>query len=340
MPPIPIMNRLRTLIPLALLTVILSTARAFEIEFEVIPLEPRSRIDAITYLGEGVVLAGSRNSPHPGHVHKSTDYGRTWRNVGDITGADFITCLAAGPNGVAYLLTGKDVHVWRSADYGDTWTDLGKIVDAENSHFANAYGMLVTPTGAVLVADAHESGGSIHRSTDQGANWQSIGPLSTHALYRLNAVGDGILANGWAGRVYHSADDGVTWRDLGQVADSPLYAIEYLGNDTVLIGTETGDIFRSTHNGRAWTHHGRPGAAADDFAYLEGSRVLYSTYNGDRHLHLSEDNGATWRDLGGVPTPEPEDWLDHVIHIDDPDHPAIVGGTNKGYILYAPLPKP
>ncbi len=318
--------------------VIAACTHAFDLQFETIPLEPRSRVDAIAYLGNGVVLAGTRNSPHPGYIHKSTDYGRTWCEVGDITGDDFITCLASGTDGEAYLLTGRDIHVWRTTDYGDTWTDLGKVADAENSHFANAYGMLVTPQGTVLVADANETGGGIHRSIDSGSTWQHIGPISTHAIYRLNAVGDGIIANGWAGRVYKSTDDGQTWFELSKIDDCALYAIEYIGNSTVLMGTEKGDIYRSEDNGKSWLHTSQPGAAADDFAHLGGTRVLYTTYSDDRHLYLSEDGGITWRDLGPTPTPEPNDWLDHVISINDPNHKAVVGGTNQGYILYASLP--
>ena len=56
---------------------------AWELKFKAVPIEPRGRIDALAYLGKGVVLAGTRNG-HPDYLHRSKDYGATWHEVGDI----------------------------------------------------------------------------------------------------------------------------------------------------------------------------------------------------------------------------------------------------------------
>ncbi len=85
---------------------------------------------------------------------------------------------------------------------------MGQVCKASNQRYANAYGMLVTARGSLLVADADSNGGHIHRSTDKGKTWRDLGRISTHALYRLNVVGDGVIANGWAGHIYKSTDDG------------------------------------------------------------------------------------------------------------------------------------
>lgn len=311
--------------------------RSDELEFKVIGIRPKSRIDAIAYFGDGVVIAGTR-SAHPGDIHKSEDFGASWRRVGNVTGDDFITCLCSGGDRTGYLLTGQQVHVWKTTDSGNTWKDLGQVARASNPHYANAYGMIVTKGGTLLVADSDSNGGHIHRSTDGGVTWKDLGVVSTHALYRLVEVGDGVIANGWAGHIYKSTDDGKSWQDLGKLMDSDLYAIEYIGNDTALIGTKSGNIFVSNDNGVTWKDRGVVGAAADDFAWLGGRRVLYSTYDGDRNLHLSEDAGLSWSRLGRVPTGEAKDWLDHVIYISDGKVRVVVGGTNKGFILYSRLP--
>ena len=317
-------------------------ALGFTLEFRTVKVEPPSRIDAIAYLGEGVVIAGSRGtrtSGLTGYVHVSKDYGVTWRTVGNITGADFITCLCSGANGIGYLLTGGDVHVWKTTDYGETWADLGQVSKAANGgHFANAYGMMMTRKGTLLVADADGNGGHIHRSTDQGATWEDMGAISPRPLYRLNKIKDGVIVNGWAGHVYKSTDDGVTWIDMGQVSPAPLYAIENLDDDgTVLIATEDGHVFRSTDNGTTWNDAGKVGDAADDFAWLGGARVLYSTYAGTRSVYLSEDSGVSWKEIAGVPL-EPDDWLDHFITVHDRDVRMVVGGTKIGLIVYSRIP--
>ena len=312
---------------------------ALELEFNTVQIVPRSRIDALAYLGKGVVICGTRG-PHSGFIHKSQDYGATWRKVGDITPSEDITCLCSGEGGVGYLLTGQKVHVWKTTDYGETWKDLGQVSDASNRDYANAYGMIVTSKGTLLVADADDDGGHIHRSTDRGATWQDLGRISSRALYRLNEVGDGVIVNGWAGHIYKSSDDGRTWQDMGKLMDSDLYAVEYIGDGTALIGTKRGNIFVSKDNGITWKDAGVVGAAADDFAWLGAKRILYSTYTENRHLHLSEDAGTTWRSIGNVGTGVANDWLDHVIYINDGNVRAVVGGTNQGFILYSVLPSP
>lgn len=311
-------------------------ALALELEFNPVRIEPMSRIDAIACLGKGVVVAGSRGTNAPGNIHVSKDYGATWHTVGNVTGTNFITCLSSGGKGLGYLLTGRKVHVWKTTDYGETWTDLGQVCNATNrSGFANAYGMLVTPKGTVLVADSDSKGGHIHRSTDQGRSWQDMGRISPRPLYRLNAIKNGVIVNGWAGNIYKSTDDGVTWVDMGNVSKSPLYAIEYLENNgTVLVATEDSHVFRSKDQCKTWQDVGKVGDAADDFAWLGAGRVLYSTYTGDRSLYLSEDSGVSWKKIGAVPT-EANDWLDHFICVYNDRVRRVVGGTSKGYIVHA-----
>jgi photosystem II stability/assembly factor-like uncharacterized protein len=118
---------------------------------------------------------------------------------------------------VGYLLTGKKVHVWKTTDYGETWTDLGQISQATNPQYANAYGMVVTSKGTLLVADTDSNGGHLHRSMDEGTTWRDVGPVSTHALYRLVEVGDGLIVNGWAGHIYKNTDDGASWKDAAKL---------------------------------------------------------------------------------------------------------------------------
>ncbi len=284
------------------------------------------------------MVAGSRGNNDTGYIFVSKDCGVTWRTIGNITGNDFITCLQSGGNGLGYLLTGRKVHVWRTADHGETWTDLGQVSSAVNgAGAANAYGMVVTGKGTILIADADRNGGHIYRSTDRGDSWQDIGTVSPHPLYRLNTCKDGILVNGWAGHVYKSTDDGVHWADMGQLTSSPLYAVEHVqSDDTVLIGAENGEVFRSCDNCLTWQKVGKVGDAADDFAWLGMGHVLYSTYKGSRELYVSGDAGQSWKKAGTIGT-EPDDWFDHFICFAEGGARHLVGGTNKGFILYAKL---
>ena len=303
--------------------------------WERIELEPGGRIDAIADFGDGVIVLGTRR-PHPSNVYRSEDWGKTWQKVTNVGEDDYITCVAAGAEGVGYILTGEKVHVWKTEDDGLTWRDLGRINDADSgTNFAEAYGMVVTDAGTVLVADTDAGGGRITRSTDGGATWEVSDPISPLAIYRLQQVRDGIVVNGWAGNIYKSTDDGVTWRDMGQLMDSYLYAIDHLGNDEVLIGTESGHVLLSEDNGETWANLGHVGDSADDFVSLGEGRVIFTTYRNSKHLHYSADSGRTWANWGDVGTGVAGDWFDHVIATHDGEKVIVVGGTNQGFVLRA-----
>ncbi|GAI52066.1 unnamed protein product, partial [marine sediment metagenome] len=81
----------------------------------------------MAYLGNGIVIFGG----HDGHVFRSTDYGATWADLGEIYNG-YGSCMAYLGNGIVILgeLWGA-YHVWRSTDYGLSWTDLGAIASDE-----------------------------------------------------------------------------------------------------------------------------------------------------------------------------------------------------------------
>ena len=142
------------------------------IEWTSIEMATNGRIDAIADLGNGIVLAGTRDDT-PGHIYRSTDCGDTWVDLGQIISGDrfeaSISSIAAGPDGAAYVLTGN-ATVWKSDDSGLTWRSLGQVSDMPaHWHYLHAYSITVTPAGTVLVSNTHPEGGHIIRSTDGGA---------------------------------------------------------------------------------------------------------------------------------------------------------------------------
>ena len=300
------------------------------------------RLDSIDYLGNGVILVGSR-SPSAGHIYKSTDYGKTWTDKGAVMGTDDLTAIKSVGSGVAYLLTG-DSYLYKTTDYGENFVNLGKV--SANTACASAscgelsYGLLITNTGTILVADTAPTGGHIFRSTNGGTSFSDLGAISTKSLYRFDKIGDGVIVNGWDGRVFKSTDDGATWVDKGQLANSGLYATEYLGNGVVLQGNEAGNVFRSTDNAETWTNLGDLGDSMDDFAYLGNGVVVASTYNGSMYMHRSTDNGLTWSNIGTVTTGVAGDSLEHVTYINDGANQFGIGVTNKGYFLRSPAGVP
>ncbi len=303
-------------------------------------LIPGGRLDAIAWLGDGVIITGSR-MPNPGNIFRSEDNGITWtpmQNIAQGEQKDGITCLADGGEGVAYALT-QNSAFWRSEDDGKTWTHLTTLTTNQNKDgYTASYSIMVTQQGTVLVSDTDSSGGHVYRSTDQGESWTNVGRISDDALYRFTEVGKGIIVNGWDGKVYRSTDDGLHWMASEQLEDTALFATEYLGGGNIIQATQSGHVFKgNAWDLKDWKNVGKPGEAADDFTYLGYSAVIYSTYTMDMSIFLSLDMGETWQNIGNTGTQVKGDWLDHFITIPTSESVICIGGTSKGFVLRAEI---
>jgi len=300
-------------------------------------MAPNGRIDAIADLGNGIVMAGTRDDL-PGHLYRSEDCGETWVDLGQITDGDRITgsisSIAGDGSGTAYFLTGAG-EVWKSSDFGLTWRSLGQVSNMRaHWHFLHSYSITVSHIGTVLVSNTYPGGGHIFRSEDGGLSWQNVGSIGKAALYRFEKLDDALLVNGWSGHIYKSDDDGKSWRHLDQLADSALYATDYLGRNIVLQGAEDGRIFRSEDNGESWSEVATFPESGDDFVNFGDGVVIYTTYNGEKNLYQSNDYGLTWRSIGVLPTTE-DDNLEHVVPVRCGNAIRAVGGTKRGYIVWS-----
>lgn len=63
----------------------------------------------------------------------------------------------------------------------------------------------------------------------------------------------------------------------------------------------------------------------------------YATDTGDRSMYLPEDSSLAWKRIGGVGNGQSGDWLEHNIGIHAGHNHVMVGGTNKDFILRAPI---
>lgn len=289
-------------------------------------LSPPARIDAVADLGGGRVIVGTRSgSKHPigGAVAVSEDFGKSWTEYGRVIDGLILNLLALDPDTV--LATTQQGDVWKSTDGGKSWRKTQHVSDIR------LYSMALTEKGTVLTASYdHKHGGRVFRSTDGGETWADLGVLSPKGLYRFQKVRDGVLLNGLAGHLYKSVDDGMTWSDIGQISEAPLYPIEALPTGVALLGDEQGKIFRSTDDGLTWETVADVGQPLDDFVWVDGDLVYLSSYLGTKHLFVSHDAGASWKDIG--PTPD-RDVLDHVVRVRGSNPPVAVGGTTEGRIL-------
>jgi hypothetical protein len=316
-------------------------ASAAEIPWSTLELVQKGRIDAIAYLGNGVVVAGTRDI-NPSLFYKSIDYGLTWKKIAEIKSTEKrsgITCIVSGGDSICYLLN-ESSEFFRSLDLGDTWQKVARLSNGVNEQgHALSYGICVTNNGSVLVSDSNSSGGSVYRSTDKGLTFSRLGVISNKGLYRFTLLENKIIVNGWEGVVYASTDDGLGWERLAEADNSPLYATESLDAGEYMQGTQSGNVFIGNESLKSCKFLGKPGGAADDFVYLGYGVIIYTTYTESKSVFISYDKGNHWIDDGVIPTPKNMDWLDHVIRIEKTDSVVAIGGTNKGYIVRASYSK-
>lgn len=314
------------------------------------------RIDAISDLGDGIVVAGSRsyfmeqeNSLGPGSVFRSSDYGLTWTNIGSIIDEPLrqiengILCIMAGRKDFDFLLT-TNGEIWRSSDSGLTWNQVNKLC-GKKEEYTFSYSICITQSGTVLAT----CGTSIYRSIDNGENFEEVGPISRNLLYRLQLTSVGVFVNGWDGELYRSIDDGQNWQFYAKIgpATNPfdpektllktqpfLTAIEYLGGQEIIQGTMAGEnyIIDQYNSRRIMKMTNISTGSLDDYVFLGYKTILSSTFTSDKNIYISYDRGDTWENSGTIGTLS-GDWLDHVVRLDKPDSVVVIGGTRMGYIV-------
>ncbi len=144
------------------------------------------------------------------------------------------------------------------------------------------------------------------KSTDRGETWTGLGDRTTGTDRRtLPIMGEMPSATTL------SLDDGVPyWPTVSVIAESPFR------RGVLYVGTDDGNLQRSTDDGRSWAELKRrvPGLPADSWingieasSHVDGRLYLVANNyrNGDfaNYVYRSEDDGQTWTSItAGLPT--------------------------------------
>ena len=169
-------------------------------------------------------------------------------------------------------------------------------------------------------------GNVLFRTTDFGKSWTPISPdLTTNDKEKQKEAG-GPVAFENTGAEYHTT--------IISIAESPLKA------GTIWIGTDDGNLQRTTDGGKSWTNLTRSVPDLKPFSpvsHVEPSasnaEVVYAAF--DRHMlddfrpyvFKSDDGGKTWRNISGD---LPDKAYVHVVR-EDPKNPNLIyAGTELG----------
>jgi photosystem II stability/assembly factor-like uncharacterized protein len=160
-------------------------------------------------------------------IHKTTDGGKTWREVtkgvpeGDL-GRIGLAMAPSAPN-VLYAIIEADEEgkgVYRSTDFGESWEKRSGYMTTSPQYYNELY---VDPNDADVL---YSMDTFTHRSEDGGKTWSRV-PLNSrhvddHALWIDPANSDHLYIGGDGG-VYESWDYGETWRHVGNLPTVQYY---------------------------------------------------------------------------------------------------------------------
>lgn len=263
----------------------------------------------ISYLGNGIVIAGDS----VGHIFRSSDYGTTWTDEGDLTAGDKIESSVYLGNGIVLFSTNLR-HTFRSTDFGVTWTDEGVVgTNIGYSYFGNQI---------VICADYL----ILRRSANLGTTWAALadmpGALST--CYLENGIGIATISDG---HIWRTTNTGTAWTDIGKITTLNIWTSGYIGNGISLVVDNSGVVFRSVNYGVTWSNLGIPtgaGINGRSITYLGNGVVIYTTAGG---IVRSSDYGLTWSVALSVAS-----FIRSAAYL---DNGRVLAGDDTGVIYYS-----
>jgi photosystem II stability/assembly factor-like uncharacterized protein len=271
----------------------------------------------VIYVGSGEGLQRPDLSTGDG-MYKSTDGGRTWRNIG-LRDAQQIGGITVDPNDASRVFVAALGHpygpntergVYRSTNGGETWDRV--LYKDEN-------------TGAIQV---------------------EVDPVNPRVVFAvLWAARQGPWENGaWQGPesgLYKSVDGGSTWRKITEGLPAIAQGLGRIGlgiarsNSNVLYATvdanpESGGIYRSNDAGESWvkvSNEARTWGRGSDFAEIRvHTKNPEIVFVGNTASYKSTDGGKTFTAFKGAPGGD--DYHRIWIHPDQPD--VMLFATDQG----------
>lgn len=172
------------------------------------------------------------------------------------------------------------------------------------------HALAASANGSKLFAGV-DSGGSLYRSTDFGANWSVISGTSSRNWFSVatNIDGTKVAAVDRGGDIWTSTDSGSTWtvRQVdGQVRNWESIASSSDGAKLVAVASndsQNGFIYTSTDSGVTWSSNRAP-AGNNKFTGVasssDGTYLAATTWSSG--IFTSSDSGQTWT-LRSLPVP-------------------------------------
>jgi photosystem II stability/assembly factor-like uncharacterized protein len=278
-------------------------------------------------------------------LFKTTDGGKTWKNILTISENTGVTDVALDPRDSNVIYASayqRSRHVWtmidggpesalyKSTDGGATWSKLKSGLPTDDMGRIGIAISPVNPNVIFVTIEAANKKGGIFRSTDNGATWERRNPYDTTAMYYAQIIADPKNVD----RVYImnvfimvSDDGGKTFRPLGEKSkhvDNHVLWIDPDNTNYYLSGCD-GGIYESFDRGETWSFKGNlPVTQFYDVA-VDNATPFYNVYGGTQD-NYSLGGPSRTRSASGITN---ADWFvtqggDGFKSVADPEDPNTI----------------
>lgn len=286
----------------------------------------------------GVFYAGTLTG-----IHKSTDGGATWNNLGGSIGA-VILVMDPSNHDILYAGNSPNGGVTKSVDGGISWTTLSTGLGVPP-----VFGLAIDPRNPQVLY-AGTAGTGAWRTADGGQSWTRLDIDTSVWSILVDPDDSSIVYAGTNGAgVFRSQDGGLTFAAIGSPRDGVVYALAK-SEGSLYAGTANGGASVSYDGGVSWSNTGAadsqglalsvdPGGTVFLGTSFDGAFALYARgplddtpdwadeqargWQHDRHWHR-----LAWQQLRASAGQN-----GHAITVDPGDSRHVMLSTNDGGLL-------
>lgn len=294
-------------------------------------------------------------------VYKSSDGGRTWKNMGLKT-SEHVGMIVIDPRDSNVVYVGAYGPLWRAGgerglykttDCGKTWKTILTIsehtgvsevhLDPRNPDVIYAVAHQRRRHVWTLIDGGPESG--VYKSTDAGKTWEKInrglpsGDLGRIGLAISPADPEYIYAIVEAqrnkGGFYRSTNRGVSWQKRGSYTSRGNYYQELFCDPKDPHRVYSMDVYLQVTDdgGRTWRNLGEKSKHVDNHAmWIDPDNTDYYLVGCDGGVYESFDRGKTWKFMTNLPVIQ---FYKVAVDYAEPFY-NVYGGTQDNYSLGGP----
>jgi len=323
---------------------------------ETMALDPND--DQRVYMGTGMYLSENADA----RLYISTNRGDTWQYVklpfsagSNSPGRAVGERLMVDPNMPSILFYATRASgMWKSSDYGQTWSQVASLsthvmskseINAYQSNGVVGFEQVIFDTNTKGTGSATQTiytavaqdyaataglGFSLYKTTDGGATWSGIATPADVAGYfvpHMVRAKDGMMYVAFT-------------QSNGPGANGPSRLYKFDGTNWTLL---------KKYDAEQWVNFGMGGLSVSGSGASTrialGVTNSWGNYDGQPIVQLSDDAGATWREIAAmaphVPNVGVSGWIDDVeIDPKNPEHILHVNGGGVWETFNASAAKP